>query len=110
MRLTRASLLAGALFSSASVLADDATTLHAIEGGSPNVMVGARSAARQGDLLGGAETGVEGSPNVVINGKPALVAGSKINCGGVVATGSATVLVNGKPLSGRGDVASGCAK
>jgi len=110
VRLTRASLLAGALFNSASVLADDATTLRAIEGGSPNVMVGARSAARQGDVLGGAETGVEGSPNVMINGKPALVVGSKIKCGGVVTTGSATVLVNGKPLSGRGDVASGCAK
>jgi len=109
VRLTRAFLLAGALLSSASVLADDATTLHAIEGGSPNVMVGARSAARQGDVLGGAETGVEGSPNVVINGEPALVAGSRIKCG-VVVTGSATVLVNGKPLSGRGDVATGCAK
>jgi uncharacterized Zn-binding protein involved in type VI secretion len=102
--------LAGALFISTSGLADDATTRHAIEGGSPDVMVGGRSAARQGDTLGDAEIGVEGSPNVMINGRPALVAGSKINCGGVIATGSATVLVNGKPLSSRGDVASGCAK
>jgi uncharacterized Zn-binding protein involved in type VI secretion len=110
MRLMRMSLLAGALFSSTSGLADDATTPRAIVGGSPDVMVGGRAAARQGDLSGAAEAGVEGSPNVMINGKPALVAGSRIPCGGGVATGSAPVFVNGKPLASRGDVASACAK
>jgi len=109
MRLVPIFLVAACLAAPASALADDAAP-SVITGGSPDVSVGGRSAARQGDAAGGADIGAQGSPNVLINGKPALVVGAKTRCGATVAAGSPTVFVNGKPLAARGDVALGCAK
>ena len=78
--------------------------------GSPDVVVGGSSAARQGDAIAGGGAAAQGSPNVFIDGKPAALAGGKSTCGGAIVTGSSNVFVNGKPLARRGDAAAGCSK
>lgn len=80
-----------------------------ITGGSQNVMVNGKPAARQGDgTTGGAL--IEGSSNVFINGKPATVIGNRTGCGGSVTSGGHGVFINGKPMARQGDQTSGCTK
>lgn len=78
-----------------------------VTGGSANVTVNGKPAARAGDTTTDGSI-VEGSPNVVINGKPAAVIGGTTGCGGVVIGGSANVLINGKPVATAGSATTGC--
>jgi uncharacterized Zn-binding protein involved in type VI secretion len=78
-----------------------------VTGGSENVTVNGKPAARAGDTTSDGSI-VEGSKNVFINGKPAAVMGGKTNCGGVVIGGGSNVFVNGKPLARAGDSTAGC--
>ena len=82
----------------------------AIAGGSNDVIVGGKPAARQGDVTGSGDQLTATSPNVFINGKPAVVQGDRTGCGGVVVGGGSNVLINGKPMARAGDAAAGCAK
>lgn len=80
-----------------------------ITGGSDNVTVNGKSAARQGDTTTDGAL-IEGVPNVIINGKPATVIGNRTGCGGAIVSGSHGVFINGKPMASQGDQTSGCAK
>jgi uncharacterized Zn-binding protein involved in type VI secretion len=80
-----------------------------VTGGSQDVTVNGKPAARQGDATTGGAL-IEGSPNVFINGKPATVTGDRTGCGGSVTSGSHGVFINGKPMSRQGDRTSGCAR
>lgn len=80
-----------------------------ITGGSQNVMVNGKPAARQGDATTGGAL-IEGSSNVFINGKPATMTGNRTGCGGSVTSGGHGVFINGKPMGRQGDQTSGCAK
>jgi uncharacterized Zn-binding protein involved in type VI secretion len=71
--------------------------------GSPDVLVGGVSAARQGDIMKKGVPITRGSPNVFINGKPAALMGNGIAC-------SSNVFVNGKPLARIAANTKGCAK
>lgn len=85
-----------------------AETPGAVTGGSQDVMVGGKPAARAGDTASDG-TIVEGSSNVFINGKPAAIGGSRTGCGGVVVGGGGSgVFINGKPVARSGDATSGC--
>jgi uncharacterized Zn-binding protein involved in type VI secretion len=79
-----------------------------VTGGSTNVAIGAKPAARQGDGTTGGNVIVEGSKNVFINGKPAAVTNDKTSCGGVVVGGGGGVFINGKPAARSGDQTAGC--
>jgi uncharacterized Zn-binding protein involved in type VI secretion len=79
-----------------------------VTGGSADVLVGGKPAARTGDDTSNGGPVVEGSQNVFINGKPAAIAGGRTGCGGVVVGGSANVFVNGKPLATAGSQTSDC--
>jgi len=87
-----------------------AQTSGAIDGGSNDVIVGGRPAARQGDATTGGDAFASSSPNVMINGKPAVVQGDRTGCGGVVVGGGGNVFINGKPMARSGDATAGCAK
>jgi len=78
--------------------------------GSPDVIVGGSSAARQGDTTINGGPVVQGSPDVFINRKPAAIMGDSTACGGVIVGGSSNVFVNGKPLARTGDNTQGCAR
>ena len=78
-----------------------------VTGGSQDVMVGGRPAARAGDVTTDG-TVVEGSKNVFINGKPAAIGGSRTGCGGVVVGSGSGVFINGKPVARSGDPSTGC--
>lgn len=80
-----------------------------VTGGSDNVTINGKPAARQGDTTTGGAL-IEGSPNVFINGKPATVIGNRNGCGGTVTSGGHGVFINGKPMARQGDQTSGCAK
>ena len=80
-----------------------------ITGGSDNVTINGKPAARQGDTTTGGAL-IEGSPNVFINGKPATVIGDRNGCGGAIVSGGHGVFINGKPMARQGDQTSGCAK
>lgn len=80
---------------------------NAVIGGSSDVVVGDKPAARAGDVTTGGAI-VEGSKDVFINGKPAAIGGSRTGCGGVVVGGGANVFINGKPMARSGDQATGC--
>jgi uncharacterized Zn-binding protein involved in type VI secretion len=79
-----------------------------VTGGSSNVLVGGKPAARAGDDTSNGGPVVEGSPNVFINGKPAAILSGRTGCGGVVIGGSSNVFVNGKPLATGGSQVSDC--
>ena len=77
-----------------------------IIGGSGNVLINGRPAARQGDpaLLHAIPNNpphgrsiAEGSSSVLINGKPAARVSDAISCGGDVAIGSGNVLIGNSP-------------
>ena len=87
-----------------------ATAPGVVTGGSSNVMVGGKPAARQGDATSDGGALVEASPNVFINGKPAVVMGGRTSCGSSTVSGSSNVFINGKPMVRAGDQTSGCAK
>lgn len=78
-----------------------------VTGGSQDVMVGGRPAARAGDVTTDGAI-VEGSKNVFINGKPAAIGGSRTGCGGVVIGSSSGVFINGKPVARTGDSTTNC--
>ena len=78
-------------------------------GGSANVTINGKPAARQGDTTTGGAL-IEGVPNVIINGKPATVIGDRNGCGGAIVSGGHGVFINGKPMAAQGDQTSGCAK
>lgn len=78
-----------------------------VTGGSQDVMVGGRPAARAGDVSTDGAI-VEGSKNVFINGKPAAIGGSRTGCGGVVIGSSSGVFINGKPVARTGDSTTNC--
>jgi uncharacterized Zn-binding protein involved in type VI secretion len=78
--------------------------------GSPDVLVGGSSAAREGDTTTNGEPVVQGSPNVFINRKPAATMGDGTACGGALVGGSSNVFVNGKPLARTGDNTQGCGR
>jgi uncharacterized Zn-binding protein involved in type VI secretion len=106
---------AALMFAASPAAAEDRETPSAadapvsvITGGSGNVVVGGRDAARKGDATDAGQPVVEGSSNVFINGRPAVRAGDRTNCGGVVVGGAANVFVNGKPLARSGDLTAGC--
>ena len=80
----------------------------AVVGGSPDVSVGEKAAARQGDAAKDGSPVVQGSRDVFINGKPAATAGGGTACGAVVVSEAPTVLVNGKPIARAGEMATGC--
>ncbi|MGP9810777.1 PAAR domain-containing protein [Rhodopseudomonas sp. NSM] len=86
-----------------------AQTPSAVTGGSTNVTVSGKPAARAGDTTSDGAI-VEGSTNVFINGKPAAVVGGRTNCGGVVVDGGGNVFINGKPMARAGDSTAGCPK
>jgi uncharacterized Zn-binding protein involved in type VI secretion len=79
-----------------------------VTGGSSDVLVGGKPAARTGDDTSNGGPVVEGSPNVFINGKPAAIGGGSTGCSGVVIGGSSNVFVNGKPLATAGSQTSDC--
>jgi uncharacterized Zn-binding protein involved in type VI secretion len=85
-------------------------TPGAVTGGSDNVSIGGKNAARQGDTVSDGSVVVEGSNNVFINGKPAAITSGKTSCGGIVVGGSGGVFINGKPAGRTGDWTSGCPK
>ncbi|NEW92616.1 PAAR domain-containing protein [Rhodopseudomonas sp. BR0M22] len=78
-----------------------------VTGGSQDVMVGGRPAARAGDVTTDGAI-VEGSKNVFINGKPAAIGGSRTGCGGVVVGSGSGVFINGKPVARTGDSTTNC--
>jgi uncharacterized Zn-binding protein involved in type VI secretion len=78
-----------------------------VTGGSQDVMVGGKTAARSGDPTSAGAI-VEGSRDVFIDGKPAAIGGSRTGCGGVVVGTGSGVFINGKPLARSGDSATGC--
>lgn len=80
-----------------------------ITGGSANVTINGKPAARQGDTTTGGAL-IEGVPNVIINGKPATVIGDRNGCGGAIVSGGHGVFINGKPMAAQGDRTSACAK
>ena len=80
-----------------------------VTGGSSNVTVNGRPAARAGDTTTDGAL-IEGSPNVFINGKPATVIGNRTGCGGAVTGGAHGVFINGKPMARQGDQTSVCPK
>jgi len=84
-----------------------AQTPGVVTGGSNDVMVNGKPAARAGDTTSDGAI-VEGSNNVFINGNPAAVTGGRTNCGGVVVGGGSNVFINGKPMARAGDAAAGC--
>jgi uncharacterized Zn-binding protein involved in type VI secretion len=94
---------------SVSARAQSPSTPGVVTGGSNNVSIGGKNAARQGDTTSDGNVIVEGSPNVFINGKPAAVSSGKTGCGGVVVGGAGGVYINGKPAARTGDHTSGCA-
>jgi uncharacterized Zn-binding protein involved in type VI secretion len=77
--------------------------------GSPDTIIGGKSAARAGDNATSSVPLVEGSPNVFINGRPAAIAGGRNGCVGVVVGGSSSVFINGKPAAQVGSHATECA-
>jgi uncharacterized Zn-binding protein involved in type VI secretion len=79
-----------------------------VTGGSNDVLVNGKPAARVGDNTSNGGPVVEGSTNVFINGKPAAVVGGRTGCNGVVVGGSSNVFVNGKPLATAGSQTSDC--
>ena len=111
-----ARLLAGALFGLAATgqpteagdVAPPISTPGTIVTASPDVSVGNRPVARQGDQTSTGPAIVTGSPDVFINGKPAATTGTATTCNGIVVGTSANVFVNGKPLAGQGDPVTGC--
>jgi uncharacterized Zn-binding protein involved in type VI secretion len=76
--------------------------------GSPDTIIGGKSAARTGDNTTGGAPLVEGSPNVFINGRPAAIAGGRNGCGGVAAGGSSSVFINGEPAAQVGSQTTDC--
>ena len=78
-----------------------------VTGGSQDVMVGGKPAARAGDATSDGAI-VEGSKNVFINGKPAAIGGSRTGCGGVVIGSGSGVFINGKPVARAGDSTANC--
>ncbi|ABE40051.1 PAAR [Rhodopseudomonas palustris BisB5] len=93
-----------------------AQTPGMITGGSNDVMVNGKPAARAADTTSDGAV-VEGSNNVFINGKPAAVIGGQTHCGGggigggvIVGGGGGNVLINGKPMARAGDATAGCPK
>ncbi|PZA12529.1 hypothetical protein DNX69_08500 [Rhodopseudomonas palustris] len=78
-----------------------------VTGGSGDVIVGGKPAARAGDTASDG-TIVEGSSNVFINGKPAAIGGSRTGCGGVVVGSGSGVFINGKPVARTGDSTTNC--
>ncbi|WBU28070.1 PAAR domain-containing protein [Rhodopseudomonas palustris] len=78
-----------------------------VTGGSQDVMVGGKPAARAGDTTTDGAI-VEGSKNVFINGKPAAIGGSRTGCGGVVIGSGSGVFINGKPVARAGDSTANC--
>ncbi len=70
-----------------------------------------KPAASLGDLAAHGGTVVVGSPNVLIGGRPAARQGDSIACAlhgiGTITQGSATVFINGMPASRLGDL-TGC--
>ncbi|MBB5634206.1 putative Zn-binding protein involved in type VI secretion [Pedobacter cryoconitis] len=69
----------------ARMLLDKGAHTGPILSGSPNVSIGGKPAARQGDLVacaihGGPGSIIEGCPTVLINGKPAARMGDKTDC------------------------------
>lgn len=84
-----------------------AQTPSVVTGGSDNVTVNGKPAARAGDTTSDGSI-IEGSTNVFINGRPAAVTGGRTNCGGVVVGGGSNVFINGKPMARAGDAAAGC--
>ncbi|MDR3372962.1 MAG: PAAR domain-containing protein [Ancalomicrobiaceae bacterium] len=109
-------LLAGAVFAlvgagqptEAGDVAPSISAPSTIVTASPDVSVGNRPVARQGDQTSTGAAIVTGSPNVFINGKPAVTSGAPTSCNGIVVGTSASVFVNGKPLAGQGDPVTGC--
>jgi uncharacterized Zn-binding protein involved in type VI secretion len=85
-----------------------AQSVGAVTGGSPDTMIGGKSAARVGDGATSGNAVVEGSPNVFINGKPAAIVGGRTECGGVVIGGSSNVFINGKPAAQAGSPIGDC--
>jgi uncharacterized Zn-binding protein involved in type VI secretion len=79
-----------------------------VTGGSHDVIVNGKPAARTGDSTSDGGAVIEGSTNVFINGKPAAVVGGNTSCGGVVVGGSSNVFVNGKPLATSGSQTTEC--
>lgn len=104
MRMLLCPILAAAVLSGAA----HAQTPGVVTGGSDNVSIGGKNAARQGDPTSDGSVIVEGSPNVFINGKPAAISSGKTGCGGVVVGGGGGVFINGKPAARTGDQTSGC--
>jgi uncharacterized Zn-binding protein involved in type VI secretion len=84
-----------------------AAAQNVVTGGSSDVMVGDKPAARAGDVTTGGAI-VEGSKDVFINGKPAAIGGSRTGCGGILVGGGGSVFINGKPMARSGDQATGC--
>ncbi|WP_052960629.1 PAAR domain-containing protein [Rhodopseudomonas palustris] len=78
-----------------------------ITGGSGDVMVGGKPAARAGDVTTEGAI-IDGSSNVFINGKPAAIGGSRTGCGGVLTGSGSGVFINGKPVARSGDPSTGC--
>ncbi|HWN52739.1 MAG TPA: PAAR domain-containing protein [Xanthobacteraceae bacterium] len=76
--------------------------------GSPDTIIGGKSAARVGDNTTSSAPLVEGSPNVFINGRPAAIGGGRNGCGGVVVGGSSSVFINGKPAAQVGSQTTEC--
>jgi uncharacterized Zn-binding protein involved in type VI secretion len=76
--------------------------------GSPDTIIGGKSAARIGDNTTSSAPLVEGSPNVFINGRPAAISGGRNGCGGVVVGGSSSVFINGKPAAQVGSQTTEC--
>lgn len=78
-----------------------------VTGGSQDVMIGGKPAARAGEVTTDGAI-VQGSSNVFINGKPAAIGGSRTGCGGVVVGSGSGVFINGKPVARSGDPSTGC--
>lgn len=79
-----------------------------ITGGSPDIIINGRPAARQGDPLAAHGCGdcsphgrviAEGSSTVIFNGKPAARTGDAIDCGGVIIGGSGDVIIGDTPYT-----------
>lgn len=77
-----------------------------ILGGSPDVFINGRPAARQGDPLVAHAAPkrpphprqiAEGASSVLINGRPAARVSDAIDCGGKLSSGSTTVLIGDRP-------------
>lgn len=90
-----------------AMTAAPALAQNVVTGGSNDVIVGDKPAARAGDVTTGGEI-VEGSKDVFINGKPAAIGGSRTGCGGVIVGSGSGVFINGKPMARSGDQATNC--